>query len=277
MGRTGGVPLLLVMGLGMQRLLWPEEFCAALADCGFEVVRFDNRDAGESTHFTQAGAPGLLSILVRPAEVAPYRLTDMAGDAVAVLDALGWASAHIVGVSMGGMIAQTLAIQHPDRVRSLTSIMSTPSPRIGRPRFAAMTALSGRDVGSRDGAGDRMVKVFRVIGSPAYPHADDWLREVGRQGYDRGHDPGGSRRQLAAIRASGDRRAALAGLRMPTLVLHGDADPLVRLSGGRATAAAVPDARLVVFPGMGHDLPEALWPDIVAEICSIAGLATPRE
>ncbi|HEX6871511.1 MAG TPA: alpha/beta hydrolase [Micromonosporaceae bacterium] len=269
-GPAGGEPMLLIMGLGMQMLLWPDEFCAELADHGFAVARFDNRDVGASTHVRHAGMPSLLGILTRPAAVAPYRLTDMADDAVAVLDALDWPSAHVVGASLGGMIAQTMAIRHPGRVRSLTSIMSTPSPRIGRPRLDVLAVLAGREVDSPDGAGDRLVRVFRAIGSPAYPHNEQWLREVGRQAYLRGHDPAGTRRQLAAIAASGDRRTGLARLRMPILVLHGDADPLVRPSGGRATAAAVPGSRLVMYPGMGHDLPRALWSEFAAQIRSIA-------
>jgi pimeloyl-ACP methyl ester carboxylesterase len=265
LGSDDGEPLLLVMGLGTQMLLWPDEFCAALVNCGFAVARFDNRDAGESTHFTHAGAPSLLGILTRRVAVARYHLADMADDAIAVLDALGWASAHIVGVSLGGMIAQTVAIRHPERVRSLTSIASTPSPRIGRPRLGVLSVFGGREVYSREAAGERTVKVFRAIGSPGHPRDEGWLREVGRRAYDRGHDPAGARRQLAAIVASEDRRPGLAGIRVPTLVLHGEADPLVRPSGGRATAAAIPGARLVMYPGMGHDLPQA-WPDIVEEI-----------
>ncbi|UWZ59890.1 alpha/beta fold hydrolase [Dactylosporangium aurantiacum] len=259
------------MGLGMQLLSWPDEFCAMLVDRGFSVVRFDNRDAGQSTHFT--GNPGLLPLLTRPAAVAPYRLTDMADDAAAVLDAVGWPTAHVAGASLGGMISQTLAIRHPGRVRTLTSIMSTPSPRIGRPRPGALAALGIPPAASRDAAGERMVRVFRAIGSPRYPVEEQWLRDVGRRAYDRGHDPAGARRQLAAIRASGDRRPGLAGVRVPTLVLHGDADPLVRVSGGRATAAAVPGARLVVYPGMGHDLPRPLWPEFVGELGALTGVA----
>jgi pimeloyl-ACP methyl ester carboxylesterase len=272
-GPDDGEPLLLVMGLGMQMVFWPEEWCARLAERGFAVARFDNRDVGESTHLRHAGAPSLVSILTRPALVASYRLADMADDAVAVMDALGWSSAHVVGASLGGMIAQTIAIRHPDRVRSLTSIMSTPSPRIGRPRLDALAMLAAPEVRNRERAGERMVRVFRVIGSPAYPHDDEWLREVGRRAFDRSHDPAGVRRQLAAIAASGDRRPGLAGVRAPTLVLHGDADPLVRPSGGRATAAAVPGSRLVMVPGMGHDLPRVLWPHFIGEISRVAEAA----
>jgi pimeloyl-ACP methyl ester carboxylesterase len=269
----GGEPLLLIMGLGMQMIFWPDEFCAALAGRGFSVARFDNRDVGQSTHFTSLGAPRLTWLLRGRRTWAPYRLEDMADDAVAVLDALGWKTAHVVGVSLGGMIAQTVAIRHPHRVRSLTSMMSTPSPRIGRPRLGAMAALASRPPRTRDEAARRLVRVFRAIGSPAYPHDEAWLRAAGRRAFDRGQDPLGGRRQLAAILASGDRRPGLATVRVPTLVMHGSADPLVRPSGGYATAAAVPNARLVVFQGLGHDLPPALWPTFADRIAEVASLA----
>jgi pimeloyl-ACP methyl ester carboxylesterase len=274
-GSDDGEPLLLVMGLGMQMIFWPDDFCAALAERGFAVARFDNRDVGRSTHFTHLGVPRLGRLLARPAAAAAYRLDDMADDGVAVLDALGWRSAHVVGVSLGGMIAQTIAIRHPDRVRSLTSIMSTPSPRIGRPRLDALAVLASRPAYSREHAERRAVRVFRVIGSPGYPHDEAWLRDTARRAYDRGQDPLGARRQLAAILASGDRRPGLARLRVPTLVIHGEADPLVRPVGGRATAGAVPGARLVVFRGMGHDLPRPLWPAIIDQISATARAATP--
>jgi pimeloyl-ACP methyl ester carboxylesterase len=267
---SGDRPLLLIMGLGMQMIFWPDDLCAALAERGFAVARFDNRDVGLSTHFHDAGAPTLLRILTRARAAASYLLDDMAADAVAVLDALGWDSAHVVGASMGGMIAQTTAIRYPSRVRSLTSIMSTPSTRIGRPRLAALAALSARRVDDRDAAAERLVSVFRVIGSPGYPMDEEWMRDVGRRAYDRSHDPAGVQRQLAAIYGSPDRRPGLAGARVPTLVLHGEADPLVRVAGGRATAAAAPGARLVTYPGMGHSLPPQLWPRFVDEIDRIA-------
>jgi pimeloyl-ACP methyl ester carboxylesterase len=280
-GSGRGDPLLLVMGTGAQMLMWPDGLCAALAARGFAVARFDNRDAGLSTHCTAAGVPGPLRMLTRPAEAASYRLEDMADDAVAVLDALGWPAAHVAGMSMGGMIAQTLAIRHPARVRSLTSIASTPSWRIGRERagttlrllLANPAALTGRLPATADDAAERLVRAYRVIGSPGHPLDEAWLREVGRRMFERGLDPAGARRQNAAILASGDRRPGLAGVRAPTLVLHGAADPMVRPDGGRATAAAVPGARLVVLPGMAHDLPRALWPAIADEIRAVADRA----
>jgi pimeloyl-ACP methyl ester carboxylesterase len=175
----------------------------------------------------------------------------------------------VLGVSMGGMIAQTVAIQHPHRVRSLTSMMSTPSPRIGRPSLTAAAALAARPARSADEAAERVVNTFRVIGSPAYPLDEDWLRAYGRRAYARGHSASGARRQLAAINASPSRERGLRGVRVPTLVVHGEADPLVRLAGGKATAAAVPGARLVTYPGMGHNLPRELWSDVVGEVATL--------
>jgi pimeloyl-ACP methyl ester carboxylesterase len=271
-----GEPLLLIMGLGMQMIAWPDEFCAGLVARGFAVARFDNRDVGQSTHFTRYGAPSLLQILTRPTLVAPYRLEDMADDAVAVLDALGWERAHIVGASLGGMIAQTLAIRHSARVRTLTSIMSTPSKRVGRPALSVLAALGPRRVTSREAAGQRAVDVFRIIGSPGYPMDEALLREMGERSYDRAQEPTGPQRQLAAIHAARDRRPGLAAVRVPTLVLHGAADRLVRPSGGRATAAAVPGARLVIYPGMGHDLPRPLWPSFIDEIGTLATVGGSR-
>jgi pimeloyl-ACP methyl ester carboxylesterase len=273
-GPTDGVPLLLIAGTGVQMLIWPEKLCAALVDRGFQVARFDNRDAGLSTHLTGAPAPGWLKTMLRPSS-APYRLADMAGDAISVMDALGWASAHVAGVSLGGMVAQTLAIRHPDRVRTLTSIMSTPSARIATmPTIATMRALAriaGLPVTSPEEAADEAVAMKRAIGSPAYPLDEQAVRDVGRRSYER--CPGTAEdglRQRAAVIASGDRRPELAGLRTPALVIHGEQDPLIRSKGGRATAAAIPGARLVTYPGMGHDLPAALWPAILDEICALA-------
>jgi pimeloyl-ACP methyl ester carboxylesterase len=282
-GSPSGDPLLLVMGTGAQMLFWPDELCAALTERGFVVTRFDNRDAGLSTHLSAAGVPNQLEMLTRPAQAAAYRLEDMADDAVAVLDASGWRAAHVVGQSMGGMIAQTMAIRHPSRVLSLTSISSTPSPRIGRASLktpirllvANPAVLTGRPPATPEQAAERLVRAFRVIGSPGYPLDEAWLRDVGRRMHERGIDPAGARRHNAAILASGDRTAALAGVRVPTLVVHGADDPMVRLEGGRATAAAIRGARLVVLSGMGHDLPRALWPAIIDEVRALADRGRP--
>ena len=272
-GPPGGEPLLLISGTGAQMLIWPEGLCAALADRGFQVARFDNRDSGLSTHLTGVSAPGWLTAMLRPS-AAPYRLADMADDALAVMDALGWPDAHVVGASLGAMIAQALAIGHPGRVRTLTSIMSTPSARIATmPTLAAIRALAraaGTPVTSSEQAGDRAVALKKVIGSPGYPLDEDMVRDIAARSFQRHPDAEQAerddQRQRAAVIASGDRRPALAGLRIPTLVIHGEQDPVIRLRGGRATARAIPGARLVTYPGMGHDLPAALWPSIVAEI-----------
>ncbi|MCU7729506.1 alpha/beta fold hydrolase [Actinoplanes sp. KI2] len=267
-GSPQGEPLLLIMGLGLSMDFWPERFRALLVERGFRVARFDNRDVGRSTHLTGLGAPSALSLLTR--RPPGYTLGDMADDAVAVLDALGWDSAHVVGVSLGGMIAQTLAVRHPARVRSLTSISSTLSPRIGRPLPHVLPLLLAGPVRDRDAAAERMIRVFRLIGSPAYPLPDAEIRAAAARSYDEAHDPDGVRRQLAAIVSAADRRPMLRRLRLPALVVHGDADPLVRPSGGRATARALAGAKLVIYPGMGHDLPAALQPDIADEIAALA-------
>ncbi|MGQ0576022.1 MAG: alpha/beta fold hydrolase [Pseudonocardia sp.] len=270
-GPGAGEPLLLVMGLGMQMHFWPDELLDRFATRGFATARFDNRDVGCSTHLRERGAPGLAALLTTPRRVAAYRISDMAGDAVAVLDALGWPSAHVVGASMGGMIAQAMAIEHPARVRSLTSIMSTPSPRIGRPTVAAAAALLTPPPRTADEAAERLVTVGKVIGSPGYPMDTEWLRCYAHRAFARGHDPGGVARQLAAINASPSRVRGLRGVRVPTLVVHGEQDVLVRPAGGRATAAAVPGARLMVLPGMGHSMPRELWDAIVGGVAELAG------
>jgi pimeloyl-ACP methyl ester carboxylesterase len=267
-GPPEGEPLLLIMGVGLSMDFWPERFRELLIERGFAVARFDNRDVGRSTHLTGLGAPSLLAALAR--RWRGYTLADMAGDAVAVLDALGWESAHVAGVSLGGMIAQTLAARHPQRVRSLTSISSTPSPRIGRPSPRALPVLRSGPEPDRDAAAERMVRVFRIIGSPGYPHPEADIRTAAAGLFDVAHDPAGVRRQLAAVVSAEDRRPMLRRLRVPALVVHGDADPLVRPSGGRATARALTGARLVTYPGMGHDLPDELQPSIADEIAAVA-------
>ncbi|MBB2911184.1 pimeloyl-ACP methyl ester carboxylesterase [Streptosporangium becharense] len=267
-GSPGGRPLLLVMGLGSQMIHWDEEFCGLLAGRGHHVVRFDNRDIGESTHLHEAGAP----VLGGGGRV-PYLLDDMADDTAGLLDVLGWDAAHVVGVSMGGMIAQSLAIRHPHRVRSLTSIMSTPSPQAAPPTDAAMAALMSPPSPDRETAIRRALETWKVIGSPGYPFDHERIERVAGLSYDRSYDPAGTSRQLAAILASADRAPGLKELRIPALVLHGEDDQLVPLSGGIATADAIPGARLVTFPGMGHDLPRALWPRFVEEIDALTAAA----
>jgi pimeloyl-ACP methyl ester carboxylesterase len=269
-GDPADPPLLLVMGLATQMLAWPDEFCAGLADRGLSVVRFDNRDVGLSTHLRDAPPPNIPAALMGDTSSASYTLSDMAADAVGLLDALELDSAHVVGASMGGMIAQTLAIEHPQRVRTLTSIMSTTGdPSVGGASQEALGVLLAPPARDRDEAIERTVATYRVIGSPGYEFDEAGLRERAGLSFDRAYDPAGVGRQLLAILASGDRTPRLRELRVPTLVIHGEEDPLVRVSGGRATAAAIPGSELVVFDGMGHDLPRALWPAIIERIVAL--------
>jgi pimeloyl-ACP methyl ester carboxylesterase len=264
---TAGDPadpvLLLVMGLGAQLIDWPPDFVELLAGQGFRVVLFDNRDSGLSTVLDHLGTPGPRG--------APYLLADLAADAAGLLRALGVPRAHVVGVSMGGMIAQQLTVDHPDLVASLCSIMSTTGdPAVGRPTAEAAALLTGPPAASREEAVAAGVAGFRVTGSPAYPVDEADLRMRAAARYDRGFHPSGTRRQFAAILASPDRTAALRHVRVPTVVIHGTADPLITPSGGRATAAAVPGAHLLEIPGMGHDLPVEVWPDIIDAITANA-------
>jgi pimeloyl-ACP methyl ester carboxylesterase len=274
MGDAEAEPLLLVMGLGTQMLAWDEGFCGLLVERGFRVVRFDNRDIGRSTKIESAGVPRRADMMIGRRASAPYLLRDMAADTIGLMDHLGIDSAHVAGASMGGMIAQTLAIEHPERLRSLVSIMSNTGSRwTGMPSRKAMAVLLGRPPKGREAAIERTVRTFSVIGSPGYPRDEKRLRDVAGRSYDRGHSAAGVLRQLHAITASGDRTAALRGVRTPTTVIHGNRDPLVRPAGGRATARAIPGARLKMIDGMGHDLPRQLWPVFTEAIASNAARA----
>lgn len=264
-------PLVLIHGLGGQLIAWPPGLVEGFVERGFFVVRFDNRDVGQSTHLHDAPPPDVRAAVHHAdTSTASYRLEDMADDTVALLDHLGIPAAHVLGVSMGGMIAQTLAITHPEHVLTLTSVMSTPSPRLGAPTQEASAVLFAPPATSRSEAVARNIDGNRVIGSPAYEFDEDWHREVAGESYDRGHDPAGVARQLMAIHASGDRTEALRSLAVPTLVVHGAEDPLVQLEGGQATAEAVPGATLIVIPGMGHDLPREVWPQILDAVAEHA-------
>jgi pimeloyl-ACP methyl ester carboxylesterase len=269
-GNAGDPPVLLVMGLATQMLGWPDDFCRGLADRGLFVIRFDNRDIGLSTHLHSAGAPNLMSVLGGDHSAAPYALADLAADTVGLLDALGLASVHLVGASMGGMIAQLVAIDHPDRVRSLTSIMSTTgAPSVGAPTEAAMAVLLAPPATDRESAVQRTVDTYRVIGSPGFEFDEDSLRARAGLAYDRAYDPAGVARQLTAILSTPDRTADLGRVTVPTLVIHGSDDALVDVSGGRATAAAVPEAELLVVEGMGHDFPQEKWAEITDRITAL--------
>lgn len=282
LGPETGEPMLMIMGTGGQLIDWPDGFCEALVAAGFRIARFDNRDAGLSTRFTDAPRPNQLTMLRHPEREAAYTLEDMAGDALAVMDLLGWSSAHVVGISLGGMIAQVLATTHPERVRSLVSIGSTPSAKIGKPGIRTLLrivrAANPRRVKTRDDLAQYVVDLDRVAGSRRYPRPEAELREHGRRAFDRGGlDEAGVQRQTAAIAAAGDRRAQLAAVTAPTLVIHGDADQMVLPSGGQETAAAISGARLLIYPDMAHGLPRELWPEIVAEIGANAARAgSPR-
>jgi pimeloyl-ACP methyl ester carboxylesterase len=259
--------LLLVMGLGTQMVMWDDVFCATLASQGLRVVRFDNRDTGRSTMLRDRKPPTLRQLALRDPKGAAYSLDDMAADAAGLLDELGIDAAHVVGASMGGMIAQLIAINHPARVRSLVSIMSTTGNwRVGMPRPKMIPLLLRRPRSDRESYIEDLVTTLTTIGSKRYPPEPERLRALAERCYERGHDRVGTARQLAAIQTAPDRTSKLKQLRVPATVIHGTSDPLVRPSGGRATARAIPGARLVMLEGMGHDLPSQLWPEIVEAI-----------
>ncbi len=261
MGDPDGAPLLLVMGLATQMIAWQDGLCRLLAERGYRVIRFDNRDIGRSTKIDSAGVPSKIDLLVGRRATAPYLLRDMARDAVGLLDFLEIDQAHVVGASMGGMIVQQMAIDHPERLHSMVSIMSTTgNRRSGQPSLKTFGVLLGNPPKGRDQVISRAVKTFKVIGSPGFPFEEDMVREMAARSYDRGHSAAGVTRQLHAIIASGDRTEALHHVQVPSAVIHGTRDPLVKPSGGRATAKAVPGARLMMIDGMGHDLPRDLWP-----------------
>jgi len=267
--------VLLVMGLGGPMTWWDEEFCILLASKGFHVVRYDNRDTGKSSKVAHRIRRGdvVRAFLGRPVD-APYTLSTMADDAVAILDELGVEGAHVCGVSMGGMIAQTLAIEHPERVRSLVSIMSTTGARhVGYQDSKLFPALLARRQG-RDGYVTASSAFWKKIQSPAYPGDPIRTRDRAEETFDRGFSAGGVMRQMVAVLASPNRTKALRSLQVPTTVIHGLNDRMVHVSGGRATARAIPRSELVLMPGMGHDIPPALFEQFAAIIRRTAARAT---
>jgi pimeloyl-ACP methyl ester carboxylesterase len=266
--------MLLVMGLGTQMLGWHEEFCEMLAGRGFHVIRFDNRDIGRSTTLSHLPAPTLRQLALRDRRAASYSLADMADDAAGLLDHLGIERAHVVGASMGGMIAQTVAIRHPGRVLSLVSIMSNTGARLtGQPALGVLPIFLKRAPRSREGFVEHTVRLYEAIGSPGFERDEAELRAQLERAWERGIDPAGSARQLAAITTGANRAPQLRRLDVPALVIHGRADRLVNPSGGRATAKAIPGARLLMIDGMGHDLPRGAWPQIVEAIAGNAARA----
>jgi pimeloyl-ACP methyl ester carboxylesterase len=259
-GNPSDPAMLLMMGLATQMLGWHEDFCEALAERGFFVIRYDNRDVGRS-QLMDGPIPTVFQLLRRDKRAASYTLEDLSDDAIGLLDQLAIDRAHVVGASMGGMIAQTVAARHPHRVLSLVSMMSNTGARwSGQPSLRLYKVLLKPPPKDRDAYAEHAVWVFSRIGSQGYARDDEDLRRIAGESFDRGVNPGGSLRQLAAIIASGDRTPLLRMIDAPTLVIHGAQDRLVPASGGRATAKAIPGARLLLIDGMGHDLPRDAWP-----------------
>jgi pimeloyl-ACP methyl ester carboxylesterase len=272
-GDPDDAPILLVMGLATQMIAWHEDFCSGLAERGFYVVRFDNRDIGRSTHF-DFRPPGVGQMLTRRLGPEQYSLSDMAQDTAVLLRELDLAPAHVAGASMGGMIGQMLAAEHPEVVRSLTSIMSTTGSRWhGQPTFSVYRYLLRPPPRDRDGYIQRSAEVFGLVGSTGFDRDEQYIRERAARSYDRGFDVRAGGRQLGAILASGDRTKSLAKITAPTLVIHGTVDKMIRPSGGRATARAIPGARLMTIEGMGHDLPRGAWPQLIDAIAEHARAA----
>jgi pimeloyl-ACP methyl ester carboxylesterase len=279
-GSPSGEPLLLVMGLGMQLVAWHEDFVAGLVARGFRVIRFDNRDIGLSQRFDHLGVPNLMADSLRytfglPVR-APYSVADMADDAAGVLDALGIASAHVCGASMGGMIGQHLAARHAKRVKSLTLMMTTSGARsLPGPSLKVRGALISRpeDPGNVDSVVAHYVRLYRLIGSPGYPAPDEYLRERLGMSVRRSFRPQGTARQMVAIAADGNRSPLLGEIRAPVQIIHGRDDPLVPLAAGHDLAAKIAGAEIDVIDGMGHDLPKPLWPRFEAGIVQVAGRA----
>jgi pimeloyl-ACP methyl ester carboxylesterase len=278
LGKPDAPLVLLIMGVAAQSIHWPDAFCHALVDHRLQVIRFDNRDAGLSTHMTDAPAPNLPAVLAGDLSSVSYTLSDMAADGVGLLDALGFENAHVVGASMGGQIAQTMAIEYPGRVRSLTSMMSTTgNTAVGQIAPEAMRELfTGPPATTRDEVIEKYVKAMQVVGSPRYPIDENEVAERAGRAYDRSYDLVAITRQAVATVASGDRTERLKRLQVPTLVIHGLADRMCDVSGGRATAEAIPGAELILIEGMGHNLPAALHTQLATRIADLVWAAERR-
>ena len=269
-GDPSASPLLLIGGLGDQLIFWEDDLWTDLAARGYYLIRFDNRDAGLSTKFDDVEMPSLVTLMQGESGVPPYTLDDMADDAVGLLDTLGISKAHICGASMGGMIAQTIAIRHPLRVLSLISIYSTTGNRELPPADAIVLALLLAPVPKeREAYIDHMASLFRAMAGPGFVFDEAWARMITSRAYDRCFSPEGTARQLLAIMTQADRKKALASVTVPTLVIHGTDDPLVPVEAGIETADAIPGAELMLIEGMGHDLPHGgAWPQIVGAIAT---------
>ncbi|MBA3462409.1 MAG: alpha/beta hydrolase [Deltaproteobacteria bacterium] len=276
---TSGRPLVLIMGIGAQRVFWDDQMCEQLVEAGFRVARFDHRDIGESSRLdAPVPHPGrmlalrMLGVTAKP----PYTLSDMASDVAQLIRTIGFGKSHIVGASMGGMIGQHLALEHPELVRSLTSIMSTPGGRRYLPRPFALKALFMPPPKTAEEAGISVDNLFQTIGGHAFPHDSDRLRAIGALSHERGANPRGFLRHFAAIMGTADRRAKLRTSQVPTLVIHGSSDPLIPMSAGKALARMMPDATWLPISGMGHGLPSAVWPVVVRAIARHAERADAR-
>jgi pimeloyl-ACP methyl ester carboxylesterase len=274
-GDASAQPLLLIMGLGSQMIIWPEEFCKSLAKEGFFVIRFDNRDIGLSTKFDAAGVQDIMKVFSAAQKgqpiKAPYTLNDMADDAVGLLDFLKIKKVHVCGASMGGMIAQTIAIRHPSRILSLTSIMSsTGDPNLPQPKPEAMQALIVPPPKKKEAYIKHAVKMWRILYGSGFPYDEKLRAEIAEKAYDRSFYPDGMNRQTVAIMASGSRKDALKSVKVPTLVIHGGDDPLVSPEAGKDTAASIPNSELLIIDGMGHSLPPEVWSRIIKAISANA-------
>jgi pimeloyl-ACP methyl ester carboxylesterase len=270
-GDAAAEPMLLIMGLGAQMIHWDDDFCRQLAARGFRVIRFDNRDIGKSGKLTGGKRLGAVELLkmrfLKIPVAAPYKLIDMAKDTIGLMDALGIKSAHLVGASMGGMIAQEIAISFPQRVRSLTSIMSTTGdPKVPPPTREATAVLMAPPPASKEEFFERFGHTWKVLRAGSFPEDEALDRSRAERVFARGLNPAGVGRQLRAILASGSRKERLASVKAPTLVIHGTVDPLVRPEGGKDTAASIPGAKLLMIAGMGHALPIPMWPQIIDAI-----------
>ncbi|WP_211335962.1 alpha/beta fold hydrolase [Nocardia pseudobrasiliensis] len=266
-------PVLLIMGAGAQLVNWPDGFCAELVERGLHLIRFDNRDAGRSTHFTETPPPDFTAAMAGDFATVPYTLSDMAADAIGLLDALGYDSVHVVGASQGAMIAQTMAIEYPRRVLSLTSMLSTTgNPEVGQadPRVFGLPGAASED---RADYIEWRVRLQRELGSPGFAFDAEAAAATAGRAWDRDHDGSAMLRQVVAVLASGDRTPRLRELELPTLVIHGTEDRMFDVSGGRATAAAIEGARLMIFEGMGHSLPRELWGSIADHITGLVLLS----
>jgi len=266
-GNPSNQPMLLIMGLGEQMIRWDEAFCQVLAAQGRFVIRFDNRDVGLSTKFDEAGVPDVRALMFGKTVHVPYTLKEMADDAMGLLDSLNIETADVVGVSMGGMIAQTIAIHYPNRVRTLTSIMSsTGNPNLPQPTPEGISVLLAPPVSNKKDYINDYLKAAKVLHGPRYPLDEEYIRNYSERAYDRCYHPAGFARQLGAILTSGSRNEALGNVKTSTLVIHGDTDPLVPVEAGKDTAKSIPDAKLLIIEGMGHSFPTEVVPQIIKAI-----------